>query len=564
MVWRKDKDGSWEHWPDPPERRSRAPRPEPPRDWAPDLTAVPFALLGYDHDLFWYLRRDGRLIALSVNYHNQTGLATLVHPFGGWWNENLPRVSRSDRLSVAREWLFREAQAEIGIFQPRRVRGRGCWREEGGVVLHRGDQLILPSGDSVKPALYTAPGGLDRPLYPPLSALEEEPDASALGRQASRRILRSFVELPLQHPLHGHLLAGYAALAPFSGALSCRPHVWLVGGSGSGKSTVLEDLVRPLLGEMCVAFVGAPAELVRAELGADAFGVIWEEDPDWAGDTMPAVRDLAFSATYEDRTVAVAVTRVDLRVRGMFLFSSVEGRGSDRIHLAKLMKPVPKLARPDPEVGRGLRARTAQWVRDGHLKETIAVLQSACFLALYGSIAHPLATLLAGAWMLKSDDVPSSEEAEAWLQGLEIESLTDTCVSIRSPGTEVLELLFQSRVYLYGGRKRPRIDELIEIALGTASVKYPGISPREAQRVLSSKGIRVERGDGPAVLIANTSKWVGKKLAETSYADSWRKDLGKLPGARATPPMKFGSRPSRAVRIPLDGLGVGPIAGAAA
>jgi len=43
------------------------------------------------------------------------------------------------------------------------------------------------------------------------------------------------------------LLVGYVALAPFSGAILWRPHLWLTGGAGSGKSTILNQFVQPLM-----------------------------------------------------------------------------------------------------------------------------------------------------------------------------------------------------------------------------------------------------------------------------------------------------------------------------
>ena len=50
------------------------------------------------------------------------------------------------------------------------------------------------------------------------------------------------------------LLAGWVALAPVCGALGWRPHAWITGKAGSGKTTIMKRFVNFLVGEIVCTF----------------------------------------------------------------------------------------------------------------------------------------------------------------------------------------------------------------------------------------------------------------------------------------------------------------------
>ena len=516
------------------------PRGQPtrrPATWRRDASTAPFTCLGrgMDGDLF-VPHNTWDLVRVSSRF-KRTVLRQLAPHH--WWGN--PKSHEDYR--VLRSWLWL-ASHEVGGFERKRIRGRGVWLEDEGVLLHLGDRL-LSNGESVAPQTQTyRGGGRDRPIYHTMPALEGP--GSALDVQASRRILKSFTGLSWQHPLHGYLLAGWTALAPISGALEVRPPVWFVGAE-EDRLLVLERLVRPLLGHMAQMFEEATAEEVRRHIGADALPVIYNASP--LAREIDAVAAFARSSTRE--RVDLVTGGPEFKFRALFLLSSEHGLGDTRFHLIKLLGPVADLEQLDGDLGRRLLARMVECLEDGRLERTLKACQSACRDVFCGAgMAYWFGVLIAGAWLLKGDEPPTSMSVRAWLESFDLQGLT----SFSFAGTDVLQLLFRRRVYV--GDKRPRIGDLIETALGTISPDYPDISHTDAHHALRPKGIRVG-DDGPAVLIANGSKWVAEKLAGTEYEDSWRRDLKQLPGARPTRNSKrFGSYTSRAVRVPLDGLGL--------
>ena len=58
-----------------------------------------------------------------------------------YWESLAPGKSGPNWVACA-SILF-QLQAEIGVYNPRHIRGRGAWRDNDRSVLHLGDRLIV-------------------------------------------------------------------------------------------------------------------------------------------------------------------------------------------------------------------------------------------------------------------------------------------------------------------------------------------------------------------------------------------------------------------------------------
>ena len=75
-----------------------------------------------------------------------------------------------------------------------------------------------------------------------------------------------------------HFLLGWLVLAPVCGALNWRPHIWITGGAGTGKTTVLKTFMRPLMGGVLQSATGGTTEAgLRGTLKSDAIPVVFDE-----------------------------------------------------------------------------------------------------------------------------------------------------------------------------------------------------------------------------------------------------------------------------------------------
>ena len=143
----------------------------------PEPDSSPFQLLGFNKGTYYYLPRGQKqVISLSASGHIERQLLTLAPR--DWWLrtfEKPPSRKGGDPTvdwAKACSWLY-EMQHLQGVYDPRRIRGRGCWIDADRVVIHLGERVIC-DGSEVEvgrcPALHLEQGAalagplLDQPM----------------------------------------------------------------------------------------------------------------------------------------------------------------------------------------------------------------------------------------------------------------------------------------------------------------------------------------------------------------------------------------------------------------
>jgi len=202
------------------------PEPEPIKPGQQLSSKLPFRLIGYNDGCHYYLpHEDLQIIRLSPDQHTQSALINLA-PLQ-WWETNFPSKTGAD-WNAAKNWLFRTSK-KSGIYDTKRLRGCGTWFDEGRVVQHFGDRLIVDGKETDIQALKT------RYIYNASYPIEIE-RAKQLDLKQARKYLEICRMASWEKQIHGTLLAGWCVVAPICGALSWRPHIWLTGASGTGKA----------------------------------------------------------------------------------------------------------------------------------------------------------------------------------------------------------------------------------------------------------------------------------------------------------------------------------------
>jgi putative DNA primase/helicase len=257
-------------------RPQSEPEPKPPAPAAPPQPPTrdipksgPFTCLGFDSGVYYYLPRStGQVTKITRGSHTATNLLELAEiPY---WESVHPSKEGVNWLAAASN-LFR-TQAAAGVFDPDRIRGRGAWLDNGRVVFHLGDRLIVDrapySVHSPPPTrfFYEQARHLDGPSEQPMD------DETALQ-------LRIIAErFKWEMPVSANFLLGWLVLAPVCGALNWRPHIWVTGGAGTGKTTVLKTFMRPLMGGVLQSATGGTTEAgLRGTLKSDAIPVVFDE-----------------------------------------------------------------------------------------------------------------------------------------------------------------------------------------------------------------------------------------------------------------------------------------------
>ena len=232
----------------------------------------PSRCLGGLGPTLYFIPEDyGQIITYSAGQLQKNNLMMLaliewykVHfPYGKgvWWDGVVDAIVSESK--------------KIGTNRPGRLRGRGFWRDDDKPLIHLGDRLLPPHGKKyVPPETYTEGGR----IYPQLPHLEG-PARKILPVRSSRWVLSLFESLLWENAVSAALCAGWTVLAPLSGFLLWRPHIWLTGVAGCGKTTVLRDIIVPLLGGMGLYAEGSGTTEagLRRQLKCDALPVVIDE-----------------------------------------------------------------------------------------------------------------------------------------------------------------------------------------------------------------------------------------------------------------------------------------------
>jgi putative DNA primase/helicase len=552
---------------------SAPPVPEAVPSAATGATDRPFVCLGFDSDGYYYQPRStGLVVRLASSSHGGMNLCRLA-PLAYW--ETLFPSKNGVNWTAAASDLFCQ-QAAVGMFDACNLRGRGAWWDQGRSLLHLGDRLVVDGRSQPINQFFPS-----RFHYQRGPALHGPGDAPPLSDEEAFTVLAIADRFHWEVPASGLLLAGWVALAPISGVLSWRPHLWLTAAAGSGKSAILERFVGVLLGDLAFPVVGNTTEaFIRQALRCDALPVVIDEAESNEKVDQQRIQQILALARYSSSETRAQIGKGSaagevqrFQVRSMFLLSSISTalrQGADRRRFSQLTLRQPTELPPEQRQAHwdGLNRDLAELITEDYaarliartvalipvIRSSITVFSGVCSRHFESqAMGDQYGTLLAGGWALQSSTVPTAADAQALIAGVDWSSYEQSNGQPDERRCLNRILQHQLRVETEDRVLTRTIGELVEL-LSSAPSPLEAVSGRHAEELLSRHGMRVQEG---RLLVSNTSEAIARILADTAWATSWGTILSRLPGAIPTGhPVRFkgaGSK-DRACSIPLDSL----------
>ena len=525
----------------------------------PDEALEPFKILGHADGVYFYLRKSTQTIhSLTPGQHSKLELIALAPAH--YWEQNYPTKGGADWFAAANSLIQRASMID---FSPNNIRGRGAWLDEDRVVFHAGNTLYVERKE------IPLDGFSSSFTYKKGTKLQADIVDSIPSKEAVR-----LVDLlgccQFRNSLDHKLMAGWLALAPICGALEWRPHLWLTGPSGSGKSWILSQIVRPLLGNCAVYFQSVSTSAgIRQSLGCDALPVVFDEaeiEREADQRRMQEIIILARQASRETDGRIVKGTAggsaLTWHIRSTFLFASIGLGATQRADLSRItcIDLLPENQRGEDRFKEALAiqketVRQASWTsafraRSVELAAVIAANSEQFKNAVLDHLgnqrdADQFGALLAGAYSLYSKNVITPEQAADWcsqqdwsaFQSNEQEKDENKCL------THLLESIVICTPEA-GSVKRITIMELLQKCLEANQFSDEFLLYKQTLE-RHGIGFRKEGFD-----VANSHEELAKIYRNTPFVGKWGEMLRRLPGTKRLESTKILDLSKRAVRIP--------------
>ena len=476
-----------------------------------------------------------------------------------WWQTYFP-AKKDYEYMAAFNWICRLGDMR-GVFNMNAIRGRGAWLDSGRVVLHAGTHLIV---DGVLHQLGTLRTKYiyEQGAHLPLDSSDVMTDDEA------NEMFKFISSLNFGRKLDSMLLAGWIALAPICGMLKWRPHIWVTGAAGSGKSWILSHLIKDCIGDVSVFVQGETTEPgLRQAIGNDALPIIFDEaESESAGSSARIDGVLSFARaastgdggmvakggqggkahTYSVRTMMAMASILPaislksdvgrfsvLEVVADRTANSTERWAAQREFYASIVDT----AKNGRFVGRVLK----------NLPVLLANIETASIAAaeVLGDqrAGDQMGALLAGAFMWTTPQRLSVADFRGWLKRQDLSSERDA--SDMKDEDTLLGLLLGAIIKVDGGHTRTvfELAEIVNRRFGDDRVDY-----ETGKAVLERHGFRV---DGDALFISDSHHEVRRILAGTQFARNHARTLLRLNGAVAIKSMRFAGAMTRATKINL-------------
>lgn len=528
-----------------------------------------FTILGYDGPTYYLFQHEKRQVMdITKSDLSDTGLIELA-PLR-WWEEHFPGEKGGIDKKAAANWLFRQANAR-GIYDPTRIRGRGAWKDKDRYVFHHGDRLTVDGTATDITRIASAY------VYPMARRLPE-PSETMLTAEEGKSLIRVAEMVRWSKPASAALLAGWTMLAPICGALKWRPHIWITGGAGSGKTTIQRDYVAALTGGVCVFAQGNSTEAgIRQELKADALPVLMDEaesNDDKERARMESIMAMIRQASSEShaKTLKGTISGQSMRfaVRSMFCLASVNtnlDKKADVDRLTKLVIRPPAMRTGGDDHWNKLsdelhKISTDETISSRLLARALVLLPTILknvevftrvAAKFFGSQREgdQFGTMLAGAWSLCSDAIATDEAAMKLIERYEWDEHTED--NDQDDAERALEAVLGAKIRM-GSAGDLTVYELVRESLTSYKV-MDTVTAKEADAALRRHGIRVDVQTDSLLFGTGVSNL--KKLVErTSFVTDLRGQLLRLPDAHRNEDKAiwFNGHKSKCVAIKLSPL----------
>lgn len=563
----------------------------------------PYRELGYDSGVYYIITREQLQVlpfkARDLKEANLLQLASL-----DWWVDNYPLYDAEGNKKRSPDWTkaaddIIRACSRAGVYSPEAIKGRGFWRDGSRIIRHVGNALIdVKNGGAVSMLDSSLKGVYQRDAKQDVTTRDTATD------EQIAMLLEAINNIYWKHETHGFLLLGWVVLSPFCGLLDWRPHIWVTGEHGAGKSDTVLEAIRVAIGSgHFISAKGSTTEAgLRQRLKCNAIpAVIDESEPNTNKDRarLDGLLTLARNASSDDEAMAIKGTisgeSTAFRIRCMCCFASInpyikELADQSRISVLEIEKKpqttesksrfqtIERNFSKLDEVNFGTLLTNLIISRLDTLESNLKVfIEAAGDVLCSARDGKQYGSLLAGYATLLNAEPVGLETALAYAKNVQLTEVVDEHRDTKATGWDECWAKMSAILLTFrDSRSRVTVGEAIEMLQAKNHEDLAGIvgyeasndisgtfleraafkGRREVERALRKLGIIYQDGTasiygcvGEGVYIANSSEEMSKALAGTPF-QNWKQHSARI-GEPVPKNVKIDGQARRSVFIKL-------------
>lgn len=512
-------------------------------------------VLGHKEGTYYYTSSDNQEL-VATRAHGAMDLLNIM-PMS-YWEHRFPGKRGIDWYRAADELMVRCRQK--GIFTPENVRGIGVWEDAERVVVHLGDRLYV-GGQEV--GIHSLHSRFIYALGPSCRAIHRSP----LTLDECRPIHDLMNLLNFEKPAHKYFMSGWIMAARLSGLLRWRPHLWLTGESGSGKSTIMQEFLYPMLGDQRRRATGGTTEAgMRQKIKADAVPVIYDEfETDTLESTQRVKQCIEFirQASTDSGEIlkgSLGGEAIQYKARFCAAVSAIRTHLTTQADRTRFTTVELQKVHHDPKqwarVEAALRTFTADYA-DRYFARLLALLPiikqnmrafEMSFAEKHSQrLGQQYGPLMAGWASISSDGVIPPDEVEELVGSIDLSS--ESAAGGETDQVDCLGHLLSKRISIQT-QKNGRHEITVVDALRAAK------SDPIYNEQLGDYGLKLMRSSisGEGFFIANQNPQLSQLYRDSTWRTNWGLSLGRLAGAKKNYAGKISGRTIKGVLIPIASI----------
>ena len=518
-----------------------------------DNGTLPLKVLGFNGGNIWlYGRSAERAVSCAAKSLNKQFLYT-VAPKNSWaefyaWEGKISWDNAIDDL-------LRKAE-RLQEFDENRIRRCGAWWDSGEIVVHTGSKLIykgkeLSLGDMDSDYVYERSRNVPYRSNGELDSIE------------SSELYNVMKLIPFEKEIYRLILAGWITLGPWSGILKWRPHVWITGKKGSGKTWIIGNVIQRMVKDWSISGSGSstPAGLRQAMKNCaldiimdEAEGDNWKQSEN-IEQILKILREVSSGMTAANLSTLQGTSDGEGRQWQLYSMALLGSIGAALVHGADADRFTRINLKPDGDDDRfqrlikSVELFTPLWVESFHARtykvmheliECIEVMTKQITTESKSSrIGDQLGTLLAGAWMVNHDKSACASEAKDWLDKIKLYDILEEREETEDEGEIINEILASKvmvqkeyvKVTITIGRALQEWYKLNNVTwINMQDVPdIQGVTKEAIKESLEQSGIKPTSYNGEWVCIAKNHPAIKKMLADTPYRSIYFQLLKRSP-----------------------------------